>query len=45
MGDESEENVAWSYEQPMAPVAGIKDYVAFYAGRVQVLEETAPGQS
>lgn len=26
------ENAAWSYEDPLAPVAQIKDHLAFYAG-------------
>ena len=34
MGDACEDNVAWSYEQPLDPVAGIKDLIAFYLGRV-----------
>ena len=33
-GDRVEENVAWSYEDPFAEVAGLKDYVSFYRDRV-----------
>lgn len=29
------ENAVWSYEDPFDEVAGLKDYVAFYADRVQ----------
>jgi uncharacterized protein (DUF427 family) len=35
VGDRLEENVAWSYEDPFAEVAGLKDHVAFYAERVE----------
>jgi uncharacterized protein (DUF427 family) len=34
VGDRVEENLAWSYEDPFAEVAGLKDYVSFYADRV-----------
>ncbi len=34
MGDLVEENVVWSYADPFDEVAGIKDYVSFYADRV-----------
>jgi uncharacterized protein (DUF427 family) len=34
-GGRFEENVAWSYEDPFAEVAGLKDYVSFYADRVE----------
>ncbi len=30
-----EQNAAWSYEDPFDQVAGIKDYLAFYADRVE----------
>jgi uncharacterized protein (DUF427 family) len=33
-GDRVEENVAWSYPDPFDEVAGLKDYVSFYAERV-----------
>jgi uncharacterized protein (DUF427 family) len=29
--------VAWSYEQPLAPVADIRNFIAFYRDRVQIL--------
>ena len=35
VGDRCEENVAWSYEDPFGEVAGLKDYVSFYAERVE----------
>ena len=38
MGDESADNVAWSYEQPLGPVDGIKELIAFYENRVTVYE-------
>ena len=31
------DNAMWSYEQPFAEVAGIRDYVAFYGDRVDAL--------
>lgn len=34
-GDRREPNAVWSYEDPFDQVAGIKDYVAFYADRVE----------
>ena len=34
VGDRVEENVVWSYGDPFDEVAGIKDYVSFYADRV-----------
>ena len=47
MGDAFAENVAWSYEQPLQPVADIKDFIAFYHNRVDAIYEEAltPGQS
>ncbi len=33
-GDGESENAVWSYEDPFDEVAGLKDYVAFYADRV-----------
>ena len=30
----SSENAVWSYEDPLVEVAGIKDYVAFYADKM-----------
>jgi uncharacterized protein (DUF427 family) len=35
VGDRIEENCVWSYEDPFDEVAGLKDYVAFYADRVE----------
>ena len=32
--DTVSENTVWSYEDPFPEVAGLKDYVAFYADRV-----------
>jgi uncharacterized protein (DUF427 family) len=32
-------NAVWSYEVPYAPVAQIKDYLAFYPDRVDAIEE------
>jgi len=34
--DPPSDNVAWSYEDPFDEVAEIKDYVSFYADRVEV---------
>ncbi len=34
VGDRAEANVVWSYADPFDEVAGIKDYVSFYADRV-----------
>ena len=39
MGDAIADNVAWSYEQPLEPVAGIKNLVAFYRDRVDAWYE------
>lgn len=38
MGDAIAENVAWSYEQPPQPVAGIEGLIAFYQGRMDSVE-------
>src|ERR1700682_5187839 len=32
-------NAVWTYESPFAAVAAIKDHVAFYASRVDAIEE------
>jgi uncharacterized protein (DUF427 family) len=32
-------NVAWTYEEPFAAVAAIKDHLAFYPDRVDAIEE------
>jgi uncharacterized protein (DUF427 family) len=39
VGDASADNVAWSYEQPLEPVADIKNFIAFYRNRVEILHE------
>jgi uncharacterized protein (DUF427 family) len=36
VGDVCVDNVAWSYEQPPEPVAGIKNLIAFYRDRVEI---------
>jgi uncharacterized protein (DUF427 family) len=36
VGDACADNVAWSYEQPLEPVASIKDLIAFYRDRVDI---------
>ncbi len=41
-GGERAVNAVWTYETPYAAVAAIKDYVAFYADRVDAIEEGAP---
>lgn len=33
------ENAAWSYKQPFPAMAEIKEYLAFYPGRVDKIEE------
>ena len=33
-------NAVWTYEAPYNAVASIKDYLAFYPGRVDVIQET-----
>jgi uncharacterized protein (DUF427 family) len=35
VGHRVEENVAWSYEDPFDEARGLKDYVSFYADRVE----------
>ncbi len=35
------EDVAWSYEAPLEIVSGIKDYLAFYASRVDRIDQTS----
>jgi len=40
-GGERARNAVWTYEDPYAPVAAIKDYLAFYPDRVDAIEETA----
>ncbi len=36
VGDRTEENVVWGYEDPFEEVAPLRDYVAFYADRIEV---------
>ena len=43
MGDATVENVAWSYEQPQAPVSGIQGLIAFYRERVDACYEVGDG--
>lgn len=38
-GGERSLNAVWSYEAPYAAVAGIKEHLAFYPGRVDAIEE------
>jgi uncharacterized protein (DUF427 family) len=35
------EDVAWSYEAPLEGVGGIKGYLAFYASRVDRIDQTS----
>jgi len=37
-GDQSLENVVWSYEDPFEQVNGLKNYVSFYPDRVELEE-------
>ena len=39
LGGERASNAVWSYEAPYAAVAVIKDHLAFYADRVDAIEE------
>jgi uncharacterized protein (DUF427 family) len=36
-------NAVWSYETPYPAVAQIKDYLAFYPGRIDAIEERPAG--
>jgi uncharacterized protein (DUF427 family) len=36
------ENAVWQYQEPYGPVAEIRDYVAFYDGRVQITASESP---
>jgi len=38
-GGRSVDNAVWSYEQPFPAMAAIKDHLAFYASRVDKIEE------
>jgi uncharacterized protein (DUF427 family) len=39
LGGERSANAVWTYENPFAAVAAIKDHLAFYPDRVDTLEE------
>jgi uncharacterized protein (DUF427 family) len=39
-GGRSADNAVWSYEQPFPAMAAIKDHLAFYASRVDKIEES-----
>lgn len=41
IGGERSLNAVWTYENPYAAVAAIKEYLAFYPDRVDSIEETA----
>ena len=41
IGGERSRNAVWSYEQPYAAVAEIRDHLAFYPDRVDAIEEIA----
>jgi len=43
LGGERSANAVWTYEEPFASVAEIKDHLAFYPDRVDVLEERLAG--
>jgi uncharacterized protein (DUF427 family) len=40
VGGQVAENAIWSYEDPYAAVAEIKEYVAFYPSRVDAIEQS-----
>src|SRR5438270_11973950 len=42
-GGEAGRNAVWCYRDPYPAVAAIKDRVAFYADRVEIVEEPAAG--
>jgi uncharacterized protein (DUF427 family) len=42
IGGDRTENAVWTYEQPYAAVAAIKDHVAFYPDRVEVVTVQDP---
>ncbi len=42
MGEHVEENAVWSYEDPFEEVAALKNYVSFYADRVEWENEPPP---
>jgi uncharacterized protein (DUF427 family) len=39
VGGERSVNAVWTYEEPYAAVAGIKDHFAFYPNRVDAIEQ------
>jgi uncharacterized protein (DUF427 family) len=39
LGGEKSRNAVWTYETPYQAVAPIKDFLAFYPGRVDAIEE------
>jgi uncharacterized protein (DUF427 family) len=39
LGGERSNNAVWTYEQPFPAVAEIKDYLAFYPDRVEVIQK------
>ena len=43
IGGDKSTNAVWTYEAPYAAVANIKDYLAFYPDRVEIIEEPAVG--
>jgi transposase-like protein len=45
LGGEPSVNAVWTYEAPYAAVATIKDHVAFYPDRVDVIEEQLAGRT
>lgn len=42
-GGERSVNAVWTYEQPYAAVASIKDHLAFYPSRVDSIQERSAG--
>ena len=38
IGGSESENAVWTYERPHDPVAGIREYLAFYPARVDAIE-------
>ena len=45
LGGDRSVNAVWTYEEPYAAVAAIKDHVAFYPDRVDAIEQRLPGNS
>jgi uncharacterized protein (DUF427 family) len=43
LGGARSANAVWTYEAPFGAVAAIKDHVAFYASRVDAIEERPAG--